>query len=216
MYQVFPTMSVQLMRNLPRSGQLAMVAGLLALSGVSGLPFAEDMEDLVDTISVQLFGSKTPSIRLELAKSIDSVLPGMSPMILSGLANGMFAGDIGARTSLGDMLPGTAMFLPGTNQFRELMSIAGPVAGMFQGVTETSAELAKWAAYTAGVSPRPASLEATARKAPITMVRALADVYSYTQSGAITDGRGYIVSDEMSAGVLFARAMGFYPRAASD
>ena len=215
MYKVFPTMSVQLLRNLPRSGQLAMLGGLLALSGISGLPFAQDLEDLVDTISAKL-GLKTPSIRLEIAKALDELLPGMSPILLNGLVNAYAPGDIGARTSLGDLFPGTSMFLPGTDVGRELLSIAGPVAGMAQGTMASAGSLASWAAYTTGISDRPASLEQFARNAPITMVRAWADALAYTQSGGVVDRRGYIISDDMNAMTVMARALGFFPTAAAE
>ena len=215
MYKIFPTMSIQLLANLPRSGQLIMLGGLLALSGLAGLPFAEDIEDLVDTISAGL-DLKTPSLRLEIAKAIDSVMPGWSPKLINGYVNALVPGDVGGRTSLGDFFPGTSIFLPGADVGRELTSIAGPVAGMLQASVATAAGLGQWAAYTAGISGGPTSLEGVARNAPVTMVRAWADAYAYTQSGAIVDRRGYIVSDEMSAMDVMARALGFYPTAAAE
>lgn len=215
MYKIFPTMSVQLLANLPRKGKLLMLGGLIALSGLSGLPFAEDIEDLVDTIAARL-GLKTPSLRLEIANAIDSVMPGWSPAIINGYVNAFVPGDIGGRTSLGDLFPGTSIFLPGADVGRELLSIAGPVAGMAQGLLSTTSGVGQWAAYTAGLSDRPASLEGVARNAPVTMVRAWADALAYIESGGVVDRRGYIVSGELSAMEVMARAMGFYPTAAAE
>lgn len=215
MYKIFPTMSVQLLANLPRKGQLIMLGGLIALSGVAGLPFAQDLEDLADTIAARL-GIKTPSLRLEIARAIDSVLPGWSPAIINGYANAFLPGDVGSRTSLGDLFPGTSIFLPGADVGRELLSIAGPVAGAAQGLLTTGSGLGQWAAYTAGISDRPASLEGIARTAPVTMIRAWADALAYQQSGGIVDRRGYIVSGEASAMEVMARALGFYPTAAAE
>jgi hypothetical protein len=215
MYKIFPTMSVQLLANLPRSGKLMMIGGLIALSGISGLPFAEDIEDIADTLAARL-GLKTPSLRLEIAKAIDSVMPGMSPTLINGLVNAYVPGDIGGRTSLGDLFPGTSIFLPGADVGRELLSIAGPVAGAAQGLLATGSGAAQWAAYTAGLSDRPASLEGLARNAPVTMVRAWADALAYVESGGVVDRRGYIVSGELSAMEVMARALGFYPTAAAE
>jgi len=215
MYKIFPTMSVQLLRNLPRKGQLMMLGGLIALSGLSGLPFAEDLEDLADTVAARL-GLKTPSLRLEIARAIDSIMPGMSPLLMNGLVNAIVPGDVGGRTSLGDLFPGTSIFLPGADVGRELLSIAGPVAGAAQGLLSTVSGAGQWAAYTAGLSDRPASLEGLARNAPVTMVRAWADALAYVESGGVVDRRGYIVSDELSAMEVIARALGFYPTAAAE
>ena len=215
MYQVFPTMSVQLLQNLDRKGQLVMMAGLLALSGVAGLPFAEDIEDIVDTISSML-GLRTPSIRLEMAKALDEMLPGISPVVLTGLANSFFPGDLGARTSLGNLLPATGIFLPGADVGRELLDIVGPIGGFAQASLATTGAAAGWAAYAAGVSPRPASLEAIVRNMPVTMFRAWGDAYAYTQSGAVIDRRGYVITEDMNAMTVMARALGFFPGAASD
>jgi hypothetical protein len=215
MYKIFPTMSVQLLANLPRKGQLLMIGGLIALSGLSGLPFAEDLEDLADTIAARL-GLKTPSLRLEIARAIDEVMPGMSPMLINGFVNAFVPGDVGSRTSLGDLFPGTSIFLPGADVGRELLSIAGPVAGAAQGLLSTASGAGQWAAYTAGISDRPASLEGIARNAPVTMVRAWADAFAYVESGGVVDRRGYLVSDDLSSMEVMARALGFYPSAAAE
>ena len=215
MYKIFPTMSVQLLMNLPRKGQLLMIGGLIALSGLSGLPFAEDLEDLADTIAARL-GLKTPSLRLEIARAIDEVMPGMSPLLINGFVNAFVPGDVGGRTSLGDLFPGTSIFLPGADVGRELLSIAGPVAGMAQGLLSTASGAGQWAAYTTGISDRPASLEGIARNFPVTMVRAWADALAYVESGGVVDRRGYLISDDLSAMEVMARALGFYPTAAAE
>jgi len=90
------------------------------------------------------------------------------------------------------------------------------VAGAGAGLLTTGYGLTQWAAHTAGISDRPASLEGVARTAPVTMVRALADAVAYTQSGSIIDRRGYIVSGEASTMQVMARALGFYPVAAAE
>jgi len=143
-------------------------------------------------------------------------MPGWSPKLITGYVNAFVPGDVGGRTSLGDFFPGTSIFLPGADIGRELTSIAGPVAGMFQASVATTAGAAQWAAYTAGLSDRPASVEGVLRNAPVTMVRAWADTFAYLQSGAIVDRRGYIVSDELSAMEVMARALGFYPTSAAE
>jgi hypothetical protein len=167
------------------------------------------LEDIIDTIAQKL-GFKSGSIRNEVAKFIDDIVPGASPYLLTGFANSMFSGNIGIRTSLGNAVPGTGMFLAGANTNRELMDIAGPAASAFTGAVKTASDILRL----------PFSDQVTAlgiaREAPVSMIRAFGDAYAYNQTGAIVDRRGYIVSRDMHAGTIAARLMGFYPNAAAD
>jgi len=215
MYKIYPTMTVHLLRNLPRKSQLIFLGGMLGLSGVAGLPFAQDMEDVVDTLAARL-GLKTPSIRLKIAEAMDSVVPGWSSILTSGAINTVLPGDFGARTSLGDMFPGTGMFLPNADTWREGLAVAGPAAGAIAGLLTSGTEAAQWAAHAVGLTQRPASLLTAARKSPVTMVRAWADAYAYHETGAVVDKRGYHVTQDASAAVIMARALGFYPSAAAQ
>jgi len=54
------------------------------------------------------------------------------------------------------------------------------------------------------------------RESPITMLRAFGDMYAYTQSGAIVDKRGYVVSPDLTAITMVGRVLGFYPAAATE
>ena len=214
-YKTFPIMSVQLLKNLDRKGQIVMIGSLLALSGVQGLPFAEDIEDMIDTISA-MFGFKMPSVRAEVAKSLDDIAPGLAPVVLGGAANSYLPFDLGSRTSLGNFFPGTGIFLPNANVGRELLQIAGPSASFTADTLATIGGLSQVAAYQAGVSDAPKTLEEVARKAPVTMIKAWADAYAYHQSGAIVDKRGYRLTRDVSTGELLSRALGFYPMRASS
>jgi len=215
MYKIYPTMSIQLMNGLSRWGKLAMIGGLIALAGVPGLPFAKNLEDLIDTIATRL-GFKSASIRLEAAKALDSVVPGWSKFLFSGIVNAYLPGDVGARVSLGDVIPGTGIFLPGANQYRELSSILGPAWGAFAGLLSLGTGAAQWAAHTVGLTERPVSLLEVARNSPVTMMRAWADAIAYTETGAVVDKRGYKVTADVSALAIAARALGFYPSAAAS
>jgi hypothetical protein len=209
MYKVFPTTSVQLLANLSRNGQIGMLAGLFLLSGLMGLPFAEDIEDIVDTIAQKL-GFKQGSIRFEIAKFIDGIFPGMSPYVLGGFVRDAFPGNIASRTSLGNLFPGTGMFLSGADTSRELMDIAGPAASAITGTVKTFSD-----AVRAPFSDQISAL-GVVRESPVTIARAFGDAYAYAQSGSIIDRRGYMVSDDMTIGTIVSRILGFYPTAASD
>ena len=209
MYKVFPTTSVQMFMNLSRNGKVGMIAGLWLLSGLAGLPFAEDLEDLADTLAQKLKVPGWQGARYETAKLIDGILPGMSPVLLKGLVNQFVEADVAGRTSLGDLLPGTDILLAGSDVSRGIGEIAGPASSMLIGTAKFAADVLAMP-FSAGVT-----LETVAREAPVTMVRALGDTYAYLQSGAVVDRRGYTVTPDMTAGTIITRALGFYPGSAA-
>lgn len=209
MYKVFPTTSIQLFSNMSRGGQIAMLASLWMLSGMQGLPFAEDLEDLIDTLA-QALGFKVGSIRMEIAKFIDGIFPGMSPYFLQGLVNSAIPADIAGRVSIGNVFPGTGILLSGADVGRELTDIAGPAPAALLGSAQFFADL-----FRVPFSDRIQLLD-VAREAPITMFRAAGDAVAYAKSDAIVDRRGYVVADEANAGVIAARLLGFYPSAAAQ
>lgn len=209
MYKVFPTTSIQLLARLPKDGQVAMLTALFILGGISSFPFAEDMEDIVDTLA-QALGWKQGSIRGEIAKRVDQIVPGASPYVLSGFANSIFAGDLAVRTSLGDFIPGTGFFLAGANTTRELQEVGGPAISFLTGTANAMVTAVKAAAS------EKVTLNDFFRESPVTTARAFGDAYAYTQAGAIIDKRGYIVTEDLHAGTILTRLLGFYPEAASS
>jgi hypothetical protein len=210
MYKVFPTTSVQMFMNLSRGGKVGMIAGLWLLSGLAGLPFAEDLEDLADTLAQKLKVPGWQGARYETAKFIEEIMPGMSPYLLKGLVNQFVDADIAGRTSLGDLFPGTDILLAGADESRGISEIAGPAPSMLIGTAKFATDLLAMP-FSATVSA-----ETVAREAPITMIRALGDAYAYVQSGSVVDKRGYVVTEDMTAGTIITRMLGFYPGSAAN
>ncbi len=209
MYKVFPTTSIQLFSNLSRNGKIAMLASLWMLSGLQGLPFAEDLEDLIDTLA-QALGFKSGSIRMEIAKFLDGIFPGMSPFFMQGLVNRAVPADIGGRVSLGNVIPGSGILLAGADVGRELTDIAGPAPSALIGSAGFLANLMR-----VPFSER-VSLVDLARESPVTMMRAVGDTVAYAKADAIVNRKGSIVDEDIGAGVLAARLLGFYPAAAAE
>lgn len=209
MYKVFPTTSVQMLANLSREGKIGMLAALWVLTGLQGLPFAEDLEDLIDTIAQKL-GFKKGSIRYEIAKFADGIVPGSSSYLLGGVINRWIPADVAGRVSLGNMLPGTGVLLAGADVARELGEIAGPAPSAILGTANMFAD-----AIRAPFSARISALDVV-RESPITAFRALGDAIAYSQSGAIVDKRGYVVSPDVGIGTIATRLLGFYPSSAAE
>jgi hypothetical protein len=209
MYKVFPTTSIQMLARLDKQGQAIMLTSLFVMSGLMGLPFAEDFEDIFDTIAQKLGWTKA-SIRYEMAKVVDQMVPGASPYILRGFLNALTPADLAARVELGNFIPGTGALLAGSDVSREVSDILGPAWSMLTGVATTIPNAVR-AAFTDRVS-----VVDVLRESPVTMGRALGDLLAYDSAGAIIDRRGYVISRDVHAGTLLTRALGFYPQAASQ
>ena len=214
MYKVFPTTSIQMLKNLPRRAQIGFLLSLFFLSGIRGFPFAEDLEDMIDTIA-QGLGLQWRGTRIEMAKAIDGVMPGVSPIFIRGVINQFSTGDVGIRTQLGDFVPGTGMFLAGANQFREISEIGGPMIGMMSALGETIPNAIR---ATTGIvtGNEKTTLNDVFRNSPITIMRAFGDAWAYNETGAIVDRRGYVISPDMHAGHILGRLMGWYPASAAQ
>jgi hypothetical protein len=208
MYKVYPTTTIQLLNRLDRPGKVAMLVSLWLFGGLLAFPFAEDAEDLLDTLAQKL--GITGSVRYEVAKYLDQIAPGISPYVMRGVLNSFIPADIASRVSVGNFVPGTGLLLAGSNAAKELEEIGGPSLSMLWGVASTIPN-----AIRAPFSEK-ISMVDVLRENPITMGRALGDMLAYDSAGAIIDRRGYVVSKDLTAGTYLTRALGFYPVAAAQ
>jgi hypothetical protein len=218
MFKMFPVNSVQMLAALPRKEQL-LALGILALfSGLKGLPFAEDLMDLIDTIAQTLgLGPSRVwrgSAEKTLAEALDAIAPGMTPILMRGLLNTITPANVADRVSLSNIIPGTGIALAGADMGRELIEIGGPVASFLQGALVMGTNTAKYGLETVGVLPDVTSLTKIARESPIAMLRALGDMVAYNNAGAIVSRRGFVVSEDLHLGTMLTRALGFYPASA--
>lgn len=213
-YKIYPTLVVQLMRNLPKKQAAAMVGTLGLISGLQGLPGAEDIEDLVDTL-LQALGITEGSSRLAITEVLDDVVgKDVTPFIMRGIG-GMFVGDIGAKFSAGNLIPGTDLGVTGANTSKVLLDIAGPAASATIDTLKFAGSVVGATTYAIGLSPVPSSYVGALRQAPVTMGRALGDAITYLQDGAVVDKRGYVISKEDVELAALARVFGLYPSSAS-
>lgn len=213
MFKMYPVNTIQMLAALDRKAQLAALGLLLLMSGVKGLPFAEDMMDIIDTIAQALgFGPGRfwkGSAERTMAEIIDWAAPGASPYLLRGAVNHWLPANIADRVSLSNIVPGTGAGLAGADIGRELIEVLGPFASFTQGMLATSSDFAKWT-----MNPSVQGLADVARASPVTMARAFGDAWTYYETGAIVNRKGYVVSEDLHLGTYLARLTGFYPSAA--
>jgi hypothetical protein len=215
MYKQFVIVTVQLLRSLPVKGQLLMLGFLLLTSGLKGLPFAEDIFDIVDTIAQKL-GLKMASVEKELAEWIDSVAPGMTPFVMRGVLDRVTGSTISTRLGMGDLVPLTGAFRAGADPAREVADFAGPVFSGISGLVGMAGSLGRYGAEVVGLRDDLTSINGILRDSPVAALRAMGDSYAYLNSGMITNAKGQVVAKEAPYHVVFARLMGFYPAIASE
>lgn len=218
MFKMFPVNSIQMLAALPRKEQL-LALGILALfAGLKGLPFAEDLMDLLDTIAqgLGLGPSKVwrGSAEKTLAEALDAIAPGMTPILMRGLLNTITPANVADRVALSNIIPGTGIALAGADVGRELIEIAGPVASFLQGAVAMGADVGRYGLETVGVLDDKTSFNKIARESPIAMLRAVGDMMAYNNAGAIVSQKGFVVSEDLHLGTMLTRALGFYPASA--
>ena len=59
-FKQFSISYLEFLSRLPRREKAIALGVLMVAAGLEGLPFADDLDDLIDTIMQRLFGNKTP------------------------------------------------------------------------------------------------------------------------------------------------------------
>jgi hypothetical protein len=107
-----------------------MMAVLILASGINGLPYADDIDDLIDTVG-QLFGRNTNMKRNKRKWAYDTLGKFWGDLTLYGVSSKLPL-DFSGRLGLGNMLPGTALLKPSDEQGRnrQIAELFGPLAGI--------------------------------------------------------------------------------------
>lgn len=215
MYKQFVIISTQLMKGLPPAGRVAFLGILLMMSGLKGLPFADDLMDLVDTLA-QKFGIKMGSVESELYRFFDEMIPGSAPYFMRGGLDRLTGATISTRLGMGDMIPLSGVFRAGADPWREAEQFLGPVASGLFGIFGMGSSIAKYGAEAVGLKADVTSITDILRDSPVAMARALGDTLAYADNGAITNAQGKMVSKDVTMMTYITRMLGFYPAIATQ
>lgn len=133
-FKQFSISYVELASRLYRADKKAfglMMLALFAAAGAEGLPGAEDLEDVIDSIGQKL-GFATNSKKTLRKLATEFVGKDMADILLHGVsAIPGFPLDVSQRMGMHNLIPGTAMFKDSEpDKTRELVGILGPTAGI--------------------------------------------------------------------------------------
>ena len=211
-YKLFVVITIELMANLAHKEKLFFLGMLIFMSGIKGLPFADDLFDLIDTLK-QKFGLKANDAEIVVAQFFDNLYPGMAGRIaMRGVFDYIFGTTGSTRFGHGDLIPGSGMFKAGSDAGRELKNIAGPVASAYSGIISSTALTAKYLAETVGLRADTTTFTDIARQGfGSAGIKGLTDGFVYLSNGSITNARGQLVSKEVGISDVVFRMLGFYP-----
>ena len=210
MYKMFTAITVQMMRNLPPAGQVTFLAMMLVASGIKGVPFAEDIMDLIDTIA-QMFGLKMPSIEKEAYSFFDSLAPGYAPYFMRGALDQLTGSTVSSKMGMGDIVPLSGALKYGADPWNEVKQFAGPVFGATMGLGSWAQMIGRYGSEVVGIQPDTTTATDVLRNSPLAVLRSIGDSLAYSQTGMITNIRGQVVSRDVGYSTVAMRAMGFYP-----
>lgn len=208
-FPIFMTEAVALMYKQNPKSAVYMLLGLTMMAGVQGLPFAEDILDLIDTISQKIFGSPFNARRAirNVVKDASEALVGadLSEVVLRGVVNSVTGMNVASRVGMGDMLPGTRIGAADGDYARTAQQLLGAPVAMV-------ADLAKGGATLAGgvfghddfVSAVGDALKQSGPSA----VRNLAKGLEQADRGYATDAKGRKLVD-VSGPEAFWQSLGF-------
>ncbi len=179
------------------------LAMLLLMGGAGGVPFAEDVEDLIDGAG-QLMGYNISSKQWRkqaLAGIVGKELGEFMEQGLSGLPGAPI--DVSGRLGMGNLIPGTGLFLTKQSRERDLLEVVGPAGDLVA------------RGFTAGRKVLTGDIAGAALEVSPTAVRNLAKGADMATTGMYRDQKGYKVIDTTLAEAV-AKAIGFQPKSVAE
>lgn len=122
---------IEFLKRLPNKERAIALMVLMLAAGAEGLPFAEDLTDLIDTIG-QALGYDTNSKAWRNQVMADAIGDEAADFALHGFsAMPGFPLDVSGRLALSNLIPGTGILLKHkTDKSGEVFDVLGPAGGM--------------------------------------------------------------------------------------
>lgn len=199
-FKQFSIAYLEWLNRLPNKQKVIALAILTLAAGSEGWPFADDLEDLIDTIG-QSLGYNTNSKKAK-RKFLEETFGQTLGEILNTGVFSQSTVDLSGRLGMGNLLPATAAFKPSeTDKARTISELAGPIAGVLQ---QFQRALGK--AQQGDITGRTGALS---QIAPVAVSNALKGM-DMAATGIYKDTRGYKVAD-VDAWESFAKMLGLQP-----
>lgn len=177
---------------------LTALAILMLVSGEEGLPFSQDLDDLIDMVG-QFMDFDTNMKRSKRRLAYEILGKTVGDLFLYG-ATTMMPLDMGNRLGMGNLIPGTAAFKKSNedNRGREVTEAIGPGGGIIEQVLDAfdAASAGNWG-------------KAAVNMAPLAVKNAVAGTEAAAK-GYLTDTKGR-KDIEITTGEAALKGIGFNP-----
>lgn len=162
-FPIFMTEAVvALYREKPAAAGV-MLLSLAFFAGLQGLPFAEDIMDVVDTVAQRVFKSPFNSQRAlkNAMKAASEAVVGadLSGVLLRGVVNEITGMSIASRVGLGNLIPGTRFGTADADYKRTVEEVIGPAASMAGGLFDGAVSMLKGDATGAVKAAAPLAIQ---------------------------------------------------------
>lgn len=198
---------LEFLKRLPPRERAIALAVLWVFAGMSGMPFSDDLDDLIDTLAHMLgfAWDNKAGRRAFLTANLGRDAAGF---IMNGVSAGLPL-DISGRMGMANLLPGTALFDPAKqDKAREVLEFAGPAGSAIQTYLRGVDRL------HSGVGSAGDVLDLVGTVAPIAVSNAY-KAQQMLQNGYAVDSKGRRVVDT-DAGDAFSKALGFNPAVVAE
>lgn len=189
-----------------RKAAWIMIGTLFLLGGGGGLPFMEDMEDIIDGAG-QIMGYNFSS-RKKREDALDAVFGEMLGDFLESGISGIPGAptDVSGRLGMDNLIPGTGIFKQRTSNTKDVLELAGPAGDFVSRVGTGTRSILKGAVSGDARQVGRGALEL----APVA-VRNAVKGSDMLASGIYKDTKGYKVDDVTPIDAAF-KAIGFQPK----
>lgn len=198
---------------------------LMLMGGAGGLPFAEDLEDVIDSVGQAMgYNISAKQWRKQAMREVlgDSLAEFLESGV-SGLPGAPI--DVSGRLGMGNLLPGTGLLLTKRDSSRDLLEIVGPAGdfikrvgaglGTAGGGLLTGAQRALDGDLAAAGGAVVSGLAGGALEVSPGAVRNAFKGADMAATGMYRDTKGYKVLDTNIAEAL-AKAIGFQPKSVAE
>ena len=179
------------------------MAMLMLMGGAGGLPFMEDVEDLIDAMA-QMMGYNVSSKQWRKQAMEDVMGKELAAFMSEGISGLPGAPiDVSGRLGMGNLIPGTGLFQTKQSHTRDMLEMVGPAGDLVGRAFSGAGRLLKGDVAGAALEVSPSA------------VRNAAKGINMAASGTYTDTKGYKVLDTTIAEAL-AKSVGFQPKSVAE
>jgi len=205
-FKQFSISYLEFLKRLPARERAIALAVLWVFAGATGMPFSDDLDDLIDTIA-HMLGFAWDNKAKKRAFVANVFGRDASEFIMNGVSAGLPL-DISGRMGMANLIPGTGVLDPSKDRAKELSEIAGPAGSAIQTIVKAGDRMLN------GIgSPRDVR-DIAAMAAPIAIAN-LMKGWDMAEEGFYSDSRGRKVVDT-DLGDAFSKALGFNPSAVAQ